>query len=50
VTLAIYPGTTCDTSLKFLENVNPDTHAAWLYLVFETIYNIFDTIGRWFGG
>lgn len=50
ITLAIYPGTTCDTNLSFLADLDPASILAWQYLIFVTIFNIFDTIGRWAGG
>lgn len=50
VTLAIYPGVTCDTNLKFLSGTNPTTKLAWQTLLLVFIFNVFDTIGRWLGG
>ena len=44
VTFIVFPGVTCATSLAFLESY------AWFSLLMVSIFNFFDTIGRFIGG
>lgn len=44
VTFIVFPGVTCATSLSF---INSD---AWFFLFMVSMFNFFDTIGRYVGG
>jgi len=44
VTFIVFPGVTAATSLSFISS------RAWFDLVMVSIFNVFDTIGRYVGG
>ena len=44
VTFVVFPGVTDATSVEFL------TNRAWFELFIVTMFNVFDTIGRYLGG
>ena len=44
VTFIVFPGVTCAQSLQYLNSY------AWFSLLTVTLFNVFDTIGRYVGG
>jgi hypothetical protein len=44
----VFPGVTFDTNLDMLKNVH--NRAGWFVLMMNTIFSIFDTVGRKLGG
>lgn len=48
LTFIVFPGTTNDTSLQFMKGMQ--NYDSWFFLVLVTIFNVFDTIGRYMGG
>ena len=44
VTFIVFPGVNCSANLQFIDSF------AWFSLLIVTIFNIFDTIGRFIGG
>jgi hypothetical protein len=48
VTFIIFPGTTNDTYLVFLNGINNEQ--SWFFLIMVFIFNLCDTTGRFMGG
>jgi hypothetical protein len=44
VTFIVFPGVTCAQSLQYLSSY------AWFSLLTVTLFNVFDTLGRYVGG
>lgn len=50
LTLFLFPGTTSDTEFNFILKLNLPNPESWYQLLVVFIFNVFDTVGRWFGG
>lgn len=50
ITFVIYPGVTCATNLKFLENLDPGIKGSWNYLLLVFVFNLGDTGSRFVAG
>jgi hypothetical protein len=48
ITFAIYPGALYATKLHFL-SASP-SEVTWFVIIMGSLFNIFDTIGRYYGG
>ena len=49
LTFIVFPAVSFDTTLNFM--TNPDSDAsAWVYLTLNTVFSVFDTVGRKMGG
>ena len=48
ITFVVFPGTTLSTHFDFLGTSNKDK--AWFSVLIITLFNVFDTIGRFAGG
>lgn len=50
LTFIVFPGVSLHTNFKFMEHVEPSARGAWSPLIFLTIFNVCDTLGRWVAG
>ncbi len=50
LTFIVYPGVSLHTGFKFMENVEPAARDAWTPLIFLSLFNVCDTLGRWLAG
>jgi len=48
ITFTVFPAVTFDANLKMLDGVS--NAASWFVLMMNTIFSIFDTVGRKLGG
>ena len=48
ITFVVFPGTTDDTTLQFMEGIK--NYDSWFGLVMTLIFNFFDTLGRFLAG
>ena len=48
LTFLVFPAVAFDTTLKVMENLN--NVDSWVFLTLNTVFSIFDTIGRKMGG
>lgn len=48
ITFIVFPGVSCDILLNFLDGAK--NYESWLFVIMITLFNVFDTIGRFMGG